>query len=106
MFKVRLIPVLLLQNGPLVGSESFTEHQIIGNPIHEVRRFNEWNVDELVYLDMTGEGQYDLRREDHKIKGLDDPLEEKLLSVTPLSLHCAGTEGTAHQFPAFVLGNR
>jgi len=75
MLKVRLIPVLLLQNGLLVRSEKFTEHQIIGNPIYEVRRFNDWNVDELIYLDMSDEGEYDLRREDHKVKGLDDPLK-------------------------------
>lgn len=74
MLKVRLIPVLLLQNGLLVRSEKFSIHQIIGNPIHEVRRFNEWNVDELIYLDMSREGNYDQRREDHKVVGLDDPL--------------------------------
>lgn len=74
MLKKRLIPVLLLRGGLLVRSELFKIHQIIGNPIHEVERFNEWNVDELVYLDITGDEAYDLRREDHKIKGLDDPL--------------------------------
>ncbi|HZS09407.1 MAG TPA: imidazole glycerol phosphate synthase cyclase subunit [Blastocatellia bacterium] len=74
MLKKRLIPVLLLRGGLLVRSELFKIHQIIGNPIHEVERFNEWNVDELVYLDITGDESYDLRREDHRIKGLDDPL--------------------------------
>lgn len=74
MLKKRLIPVLLLQNGLLVRSELFKIHQVIGNPIHEVQRFNEWNVDELIYLDITTEGDYDLRREDHKIKSLSNPL--------------------------------
>ena len=74
MLKKRLIPVLLLQNGLLVRSESFKIHQVIGNPIHEVKRFSEWTVDELVYLDITRDEKYDLRREDHKVKGLDDPL--------------------------------
>lgn len=74
MLKKRLIPVVLLQNGLLVRSELFKIHQVIGNPIYEVRRFNEWNVDELIYLDITREGHYDLRRDDHKVKGLDDPL--------------------------------
>lgn len=74
MLKKRLIPVLLLQNGLLVRSELFRVHQIIGNPIYEVQRFNEWNVDELIYLDITRTGSYDLRREDHKLKGLNDPL--------------------------------
>jgi cyclase len=74
MLKKRLIPVLLLQNGLLVRSEVFKIHQIIGNPIHEVERFNQWSVDELVYLDISQEGAYDLRRQDHKVRGLSDPL--------------------------------
>lgn len=74
MLRPRLIPVLLLKNGLLVRSELFKIHQIIGNPICEVQRFNEWNVDELVYLDITQEGEYDLRRDDHRTKGLSSPL--------------------------------
>jgi len=73
MLKKRLIPILLLQNGLLVRSELFKIHQIIGNPIYEVQRFNEWNVDELIYLDITRDEHYDLRRDDHKIRGLSDP---------------------------------
>jgi cyclase len=75
MLKTRLIPVLLLQNGLLVRSEKFTVHQVIGTPIYEVQRFNEWNVDELIYLDISRDDVYDLRRDDHKLKGLNDPLE-------------------------------
>lgn len=75
MLKKRLIPCLLLKNGLLIRSESFSIHQILGNPIHEVERFNEWNVDELVYLDITRDEQYDLRRDDMKVKSLRDPLE-------------------------------
>lgn len=72
--KTRLIPVLLLQNGLLVRSEGFKTHQVIGNPIHEVQRFNDWNVDEVMYLDITRDDYYDIRRDDHKVKGLNDPL--------------------------------
>jgi imidazole glycerol-phosphate synthase subunit HisF len=75
MLRYRLIPVVLLKNGLLVRSERFEIHQIIGNPLYEVQRFNEWNVDELIYLDMTREGDYDLRRDDHKTKGLVEPLQ-------------------------------
>ncbi|NEP27698.1 imidazole glycerol phosphate synthase cyclase subunit [Moorena sp. SIO3I6] len=75
MLKKRLIPVLLLKNGLLVRSELFKIHQIIGNPIYEVQRFNEWNVDELIYLDISREEGYDLRRNDHKTKGLTEPLQ-------------------------------
>src|SRR5262249_54933009 len=49
-------------------------HQVIGNPIHEVARFNEWSVDELIYLDISRDDNYDLRRDDHKIRGLSEPL--------------------------------
>jgi cyclase len=75
VLKKRLIPCLLLQNGLLVRSESFAIHQILGNPIHEVERFNHWSVDELVYLDITRDDTYDLRRDDMKVKTLADPLE-------------------------------
>ena len=75
MLKKRLIPVLLLQNGLLVRSELFKIHQIIGNPIHEVERFNEWMVDELIYLDISRGEQYDLHREDSKVKGFRTSLE-------------------------------
>ena len=75
MLKKRLIPVLLLQNGLLVRSELFKIHQVIGNPIYEVKRFNEWNVDELIYLDISLDDTYDLRRDDHKLKGLKNQLD-------------------------------
>ena len=75
MLKTRLIPVLLLKNGLLVRSESFSTHQLIGNPIHEVERFNEWNVDELIYLDISRDDTYDSRRTDSKIAAMTDPLE-------------------------------
>ncbi|MCA3012337.1 MAG: imidazole glycerol phosphate synthase subunit HisF [Myxococcaceae bacterium] len=75
MLRTRLIPVLLLQNGMLVRSESFSVHQVVGNPIHEAKRFNEWNVDELIYLDISREGSYDLRRDDHKVKNLSEPMQ-------------------------------
>lgn len=74
MLKNRLIPVLLLQNGMLVRSELFKVHQIIGNPIYEVKRFTEWTVDELIYLDISTSDSYDIRRDDSKVRRLEDPL--------------------------------
>lgn len=73
MLKKRLIPILLLQNGLLVRSQTFSLHQIIGNPVHEVERFNAWSVDEIIYLDITRDGAYDLRRDDQKIRDLATP---------------------------------
>lgn len=75
MLKTRLIPCLLLQNGRLVRSERFSTHQVIGYPMEEVRRFNEWNVDELIYLDITQGGSYDIGRDDHRSDNVATPLE-------------------------------
>ena len=74
MLKVRLIPVLLLMNGRLVRSEGFESHQIIGDPLHEVRRFNEWMVDELIYIDITRRGEFAGGRGDLKVAGFADSL--------------------------------
>ncbi|MEA3210628.1 MAG: imidazole glycerol-phosphate synthase subunit HisF [Chthoniobacter sp.] len=74
MLKKRLIPVLLLQNGLLVRSELFSIHQVLGNPIHEVERFNHWSVDELIYLDISRDDRYDLGRDDTRVRGLTDRL--------------------------------
>lgn len=66
--KTRLIPVLYIKNGLIVRSEDFSYHQIIGNIINEAKRYNEWNVDELIYIDISRTKEYDLRRDDHKIQ--------------------------------------
>lgn len=68
MLKRRLIPVLFIKNGLIVRSEGFSYHQNLGNIINEASRYNEWAVDELIYLDISREPHYDLRRDDHKIK--------------------------------------
>lgn len=53
MLKNRLIPVLYLKDGFLVRSENFSIHQKLGNPVAQVTRYNDWNVDELIYIDIT-----------------------------------------------------
>jgi cyclase len=74
MLKKRLIPCLFLQNGFLVRSEQFQYHQLLGNAIHQVERFNAWQVDELIYIDITEDDAYDLRRDDMKVKSEGDVL--------------------------------
>ena len=64
MTRPRLIPVLLLKQGVIVRSQLFSVHQVIGNPMSTVERFSNWNVDELVLLDISGEDIHDLRRDD------------------------------------------
>jgi imidazoleglycerol phosphate synthase cyclase subunit len=65
MTRPRLIPVLLLKHGVIVRSQLFKVHQVIGNPMSTVERYSQWNVDELVILDISrGDEGYDLRRDD------------------------------------------
>jgi imidazoleglycerol phosphate synthase cyclase subunit len=64
----RLIPCLLLKNGLLVRSQLFRVHQAIGNPMSTIKRFSDWNVDELVLLDISAEDYHDLRRDDLQIR--------------------------------------
>ncbi len=67
MVKTRLIPVLYIKNGLIVRSEDFTYHQNIGNVVNQTQRYNGWNVDELIYIDISRESHYDLGRDDHKV---------------------------------------
>ena len=64
MKKKRLIPVLLLKNGWLVQSKGFSQYMNLGNPITAVQRLSEWASDELIYLDISKDETYDLRRDD------------------------------------------
>lgn len=64
----RLIPVILLKNGLIVRSQLFRIHQTIGNPIHTVRRLSNWNVDELILLDISKDDRHDLRRDDLQVQ--------------------------------------
>ena len=53
MLQTRIIPALLLQNESLVKTVKFRKPGYIGDPINTVRIFNELEVDELVFLDIT-----------------------------------------------------
>ena len=64
MLKNRLIPVLFLKDGYLVRSEKFKIHQNLGNPIAQVDRYNLWDVDELIYIDISENDTYSNKRND------------------------------------------
>lgn len=49
----RVIPVLLLKNAGLVKTQKFKNPKYVGDPINAVKIFNEKEVDELVFLDIT-----------------------------------------------------
>jgi imidazole glycerol-phosphate synthase subunit HisF len=71
-----LIPVLFLQNGLMVRSERFIEHQVIGHPVSHVERLVQWDVDELIILDISrAKEAYAIRRDDHKLKGSENLLQ-------------------------------
>lgn len=53
MLKARVIPVLLLRNESLVKTTRFGRFRYIGDPANTVRIFNELEVDELMFLDIT-----------------------------------------------------
>jgi cyclase len=74
VLKRRLIPCLFLQNGLIVRSQSFAQFKQMGNPVSQLERLNAWDADELVYVDITREGEYDLKRDDTKFAARHDVL--------------------------------
>ena len=53
MFRARVIPCLLLKGDGLVKTVRFKEPKYVGDPINAVKIFNEKEVDELIFLDIT-----------------------------------------------------
>ena len=53
MLRTRIIPALLLRDESLVKTERFGKFNYVGDPCNTVRIFNELEVDELVFLDIT-----------------------------------------------------
>ena len=44
--------MLLLKNGQLVRSSNFNDHRFVGDPFLQCERFNSWNIDEIIYLNI------------------------------------------------------
>jgi len=53
MLNTRIIPALLLRNESLVKTVRFGKFTYVGDPCNTVRIFNELEVDELLFLDIT-----------------------------------------------------
>jgi cyclase len=53
MLRTRVIPTLLLRKESLVKTVSFGKFTYVGDPANTVRIFNELEVDELLFLDIT-----------------------------------------------------
>ena len=81
MNKIRLIPVIFIKNGFIVRSEKFNQHKKIGNVVNQIRRYNEWDIDELMLIDISREKYYDSMRTDHKIERINS-IDQILDSVS------------------------
>jgi cyclase len=53
MLNVRVIPTLLLKKSGLVKGFQFKNHKYVGDPMNAVKIFNNKEVDELIFLDIT-----------------------------------------------------
>ena len=53
MLSVRVMPCLLLRNSKLVKTIRFKDPDYIGDPVNAVKIYNDKEVDELIFLDIT-----------------------------------------------------
>lgn len=67
----RLIPALFMKNSFIVRSQNFATHQLLGNVINEAQRLNQWNVDELLYINISQDDVLDPQRSDHQVGSMD-----------------------------------
>jgi cyclase len=51
--RIRVIPVLLIDNGKLIKSLQFRQYTYLGDPINAIKIFNDKEVDEIVVLDIS-----------------------------------------------------
>ena len=60
----------------MVRSEKFTTHQVIGDPVLHVERMKEWDVDELIIIDISdSKNEFSHIRKDYKYKPVSNILE-------------------------------
>jgi len=53
MLKTRVMPCLLLLDGGLVKTVKFRNPDYVGDPVNAIKIYNEKEVDELIFLDIT-----------------------------------------------------
>jgi cyclase len=53
MLKTRVMPCLLLLDGGLVKTVKFRKPDYVGDPVNAIKIYNEKEVDELIFLDIT-----------------------------------------------------
>lgn len=74
----RVMPCLLLKDGSLVKTVKFKDPAYIGDPINAVRIYNEKEVDELIFLDITAT----LEKREPPYKALSEIASECFMPVT------------------------
>jgi cyclase len=57
MKRVRVIPLVLIDNGRAVVTRKFKNPVYIGDPLNAIKIFNDKEVDELIILDITKKGK-------------------------------------------------
>ena len=64
MLHIRVMPCLLLQSGRLVKTINFKKPNYVGHPVNAVKIYNDKEVDELVFLDIsaTKDGKIDFNK--------------------------------------------
>ncbi len=80
----RLMPVLFIMDGLIVMSKKFSLHQIIGNVIDQARRLNEWDVDELIYIDISRTRDKFKSRDDIYVKSFEN-IKDIISSISKVS---------------------
>lgn len=56
MLTTRVIPVIFLMDGRIVRSERCSEFKVLGNPFDELARYDEWQADEVCYVNISRSG--------------------------------------------------
>jgi cyclase len=78
MLMTRVMPCLLLKEGVLVKTIGFKDPSYIGDPINAIRIYNEKEVDELIFLDITAT----IEKRDPPYKTLAEIASECFMPVT------------------------
>jgi cyclase len=68
MKKKRIIPVILYKDGYVVQSKNFKDYQNLGDPFTIIERLSNWMSDEIIYLNISKNKNFSLKREDLKEK--------------------------------------
>ena len=62
MNKIRIIPAVLFKDGMIVQSKKFEMHQRVGIPAPILDRLCSWNVDEVIFLNISRNQKLDFKK--------------------------------------------